>query len=246
MENYSVISLKCLGVIPARYASTRFPGKSLALIAGQSMISRVYARAKAARALADVVVATDDERIFRHVRDFGGNVVYTDAKHTSGTDRVAEVAEKAADFDVIINIQGDEPLLDPAQLDELCNVFVEKPEVNIATFRKQIERLEEIENPNVVKVVTDAQGYALYFSRAAVPFARTGAPDYYKHIGLYAFRRETLLQVARLRTSALEEAESLEQLRWLENGYRIFTLETQTETLAVDTPEDVAAVEAAL
>lgn len=235
------------GIIPARWASTRFPGKPLADIQGKSMIRRVYEQAKKATTLAGVIVATDDKRIFDHVMGFGGEVVFTSSSHNTGTSRCAEVALKSAAKtpDVVINIQGDEPFIDPDQIDKLSALF-EEEEVQIATLVKKIETTTELFNPNIVKVVTSATNKALYFSRGAIPFLR-GAdqhawPDkttFYKHIGIYGYRTAVLQQIADLPAGRLETAESLEQLRWLEYGFCIHTAVTEIENLAVDTPGDL-------
>lgn len=236
---------KALGVIPARYASTRFPGKPLAMIDGLSMIERVYRQATQCRSLSDVVVATDDLRIFEHVKGFGGEVEMTSELHQSGTDRCAEVATIRAGYPVIINIQGDEPYIKPEQIDLLCQLL-QKTGVPIGTLIKRIHTLEELLNPNLPKVVTSREGMALYFSRSPIPYLRGHQQDkwlslhhYFKHIGIYGFRRETLLQLTKLPVSQLERTEGLEQLRWLEHEYPVFTTETELETLAVDVPEDL-------
>jgi 3-deoxy-manno-octulosonate cytidylyltransferase (CMP-KDO synthetase) len=236
------------GIIPARWASTRFPGKPLALINGKTMIRRVYDQAAHAQSLSKVVVATDDRRIFDHVAAFGGEVMMTSSKHQSGTSRCAEIIERsgAADPDVVINIQGDEPFIDPSQIDNLAALFSE-PGVQIATLVKKITNTEELINPNVVKVVTTTDGKALYFSRAAIPFVRgytegefLDTAAFYKHIGIYAYRTEVLKHIIKLPAGALETAESLEQLRWLEHGLTIHTALTNLESFAVDTPDDLS------
>lgn len=234
-----------LGIIPARYASTRFPGKPLIDIAGKSMIQRVYEQACSAGSLDKVLIATDDERIITEVKRFGGEYVLTRADHQSGTDRCAEVAQKITGFDVIINIQGDEPYIDPIQIDLLSSCFA-NPEVKLATLIKKIHGKEELFNHNIPKVVVNASGQAIYFSRQPIPFIRStgeenwlAAHQFYKHIGIYGYTNEALLQITRLQPSSLELAESLEQLRWIENGYQIQTKITDLETIAVDTPEDL-------
>lgn len=235
-----------LGVIPARYASTRFPAKPLVDIRGKSMIQRVYEQASRSTELAEVIVATDDERILSHVESFGGRVEMTAAQHRSGTERVAEVAMRHPQYAYCVNIQGDEPFLDPTQIDLLCQTL-RSPEVQIATLTRKITDPETLHSPHVVKVVTDHQGDALYFSRSPIPYCRDEAdpnqwPEtvaYFKHIGIYGFRREVLLAVTEMKPSPLELAESLEQLRWLANGHRIRTAETDREALAIDTPEDL-------
>lgn len=210
------------------------------------MIARVYERALSAQ-LGEVVVATDDERIFRHVEAFGGRVFMTAADHQSGTDRCAEVALQFADFEYIINIQGDEPFITPKQIHLALAVFENNPLVQISTLVKRVGAAEELFNPNVVKAVVAHDGRALYFSRQPVPFLR-GLPNdqwlaeqkHFKHIGLYAYRRDTLLEIAKLPPSPLECAESLEQLRWLESGFYIGTAQTQEESIGIDTPDDLA------
>lgn len=235
------------GIIPARWASTRFPGKPLADIQGKSMIRRVYEQAKKAASLASVVVATDDKRIFDHVMGFGGEAVLTSSAHNTGTSRCAEVALNSGTkpTDAVINIQGDEPFIDPGQIDKLSSLFDDE-EVQIATLIKEIKTGEELFNPNIVKVVTSAKNKALYFSREAIPFVRgadkhqwTDKTTFYKHIGIYGYRTSVLQQIADLPAGRLETAESLEQLRWLEYGYSIHTAVTDIENLAVDTPEDL-------
>ncbi|QNK63556.1 3-deoxy-manno-octulosonate cytidylyltransferase [Pedobacter sp. PAMC26386] len=234
-----------LGIIPARYASTRFPGKPLIDINGKSMIQRVYEQACSAASLDRVVIATDDERIIAEIKRFGGEYALTRPDHQSGTDRCAEVATSIKGFDVIINIQGDEPYIDPVQIDLLCSCF-ESPEVKLATLVKKIYTEEELFNQNIPKVVLNANLEAIYFSRQTIPFQRNTAPQdwiksfqFYKHIGIYGYTTETLLKITRLKPSPLELAESLEQLRWLENGYKIQTRVTDLETIAIDTPEDL-------
>jgi 3-deoxy-manno-octulosonate cytidylyltransferase (CMP-KDO synthetase) len=237
--------MKILGIIPARYASSRFPGKPLADICGKSMIQRVYEQAKKAQTLSDVVVATDDSRIEDHVLAFGGNVIRTAATHESGTDRCAEVIGLTPDFDTVINIQGDEPLINPEQID-LIGHKLKDENVLIATLIKRIHSQEELHNTNTPKVVCGINGQAIYFSRQAIPHVR-GVEEpkwleknpFYKHIGIYGYETDTLKQLAKLSPSPLEQTECLEQLRWLEHGYTIHTVETSVETLAVDSPEDL-------
>ncbi len=239
-----------LGIIPARFASTRFPGKPLVEILGKTMIRRVYEQVSKS-GLNNIVVATDDERIFTHVKDFGGNVVMTSPDHTSGTDRCAEVAAlpQYADIEIIVNIQGDEPFIQPSQIDLAVDVLIKNKNYPIATLAKQIEQTEAIFNPNVVKVVFGENMQALYFSRSPVPYLRNvpqaewlAQGRFFKHIGLYAFRREALLAVAALLPGQLERDESLEQLRWLENGYAIGIALTEFETIGIDVPEDILRV----
>lgn len=240
--------MKLIGIIPARYASTRFPGKPLAILGGKTVIERVYE--KVSSVLSDCYVATDDQRIADAVEAFGGRVVMTSADHKSGTDRIAEAIEKiGGNFDVVVNVQGDEPFIHPEQIVTLCHCF-DDPETQIATLGKPFESIEAAENPNSPKIVVDNRGFALYFSRSIIPFVR-GVDrqewlDHYpflKHLGLYAYRREVLLAVTRLPQSSLEKAESLEQLRWLQNGYRIRVGITHQETVGIDTPEDLERAE---
>ena len=235
--------MKILCVIPARYASTRLPGKPLRDIAGKPMICRVYDRAAQARSLSGVVVATDDERILQTVEKHGGRAMMTAKDHPTGTDRLAEVASAYSDVDLIINVQGDEPLIEPDLIDELGRAFETDAELQMATVMTPITEEAEQKNPNNVKVVTDKNGYALYFSRSLLPYPRNvvGTPVY-KHIGIYAYRREFLLAYAKMKPTPLERAESLEQLRALENGYRIKCIETTARFVGVDTPEDLAKV----
>lgn len=237
--------MKILGIIPARYASTRFPAKPLADIAGKSMIRRVYEQATQSRLLTAVVVATDDARIYDHVKQFGGAVVMTRENHPSGTDRCYEALQQQSNaFDYVVNIQGDEPFIQPEQIDLLAKHLDGQTE--IATLVKAIGDVETLFNPNVVKAVIAATGEALYFSRSTIPHIRN-TPEaewlskhtFYKHIGMYAYRTDILQKLTTLAVSSLEKAESLEQLRWLENGFRIMTAETFTETIGIDTPDDL-------
>ena len=234
--------MKILCVIPARYASTRLPGKPLADINGKPMIQRVYERACLAKSPEQVLVAADDERVFAAIKKCGGQVMMTAKDHATGTDRLAEVAEKYSDMDIIINVQGDEPLIEPQIIDALAAAFVEDPELNMATIKTPIEEAEK-ENPNNVKVITDRNGYALYFSRSLMPYPRvdTGV-QVYKHIGIYAYKRDFLLKYAVMDSTPLEKTESLEQLRALENGYKIKVLETNFKFVGVDTQEDLLKV----
>jgi 3-deoxy-manno-octulosonate cytidylyltransferase (CMP-KDO synthetase) len=241
--------MKILAVIPARYASTRFPGKPLAIIKGKSMIQRVYEQAQKCKALNDVVVATDDLRIEQAVKQFNGRVVMTSDSHQSGTERCAEVAANIEDdFDVVINVQGDEPFIQPGQIALLANCFMQET-TDIATLVKRITAESELSNPNTVKVVLDEKQKALYFSRSTIPYQRNFPVDqwlnsglYYKHIGIYGYRINILQEIVKLPPNNLEQAESLEQLRWLANGYRIQTAITELETISVDTPEDLIRV----
>ena len=235
--------MKILCVIPARYASTRLPGKPLKDVAGKPMICRVYDRASQAKTLSGVVVATDDERILRAVEDHGGRAMMTAKDHPTGTDRLAEVAEAYPDVDLIINVQGDEPLIEPSLIDELGRAFDGDAELQMATVMTPMEDEAEQKNPNNVKVVTDKNGCALYFSRSLLPYPRNDAgTPVYKHIGIYAYRRDFLLAYAKMAPTPLERAESLEQLRALENGYKIKCIKTYARFVGVDTPEDLAKV----
>lgn len=237
-------SLKILGVIPARYASTRFPGKPLVDINGKTMIRRVYEQALQAKSLGKVIVATDDKRIFEEVESFGGNVSYTRPEHNNGTERCAEIAEQY-EADVIINIQGDEPYIQPEQIDLLAGCFKDQ-HVQIATLIKEHPLDDALRSPARVKVAVNKRMQALYFSRSIIPYLRATDSQipliYYKHIGIYAFRREVLLELVKLPPSTLELAESLEQLRWLDNGYTIQCAVTEHESLSVDTPEDLEGI----
>lgn len=235
-----------LAVIPARWASTRFPGKPLANIAGKSMIQRVLEQVNQSESVNRAIVATDDERILHHVRDLGAEALMTSPEHPSGTDRCAEVASRFPEAKIVLNVQGDEPFIQPQQIDLLANTLLMNPQASIATLAKKIERADYLYNPNIVKVVFSTQIGAIYFSRHPIPFVRGIAQDqwleqrdFYKHIGLYGFRREALAEVAGLSPTPLEKAESLEQLRWLEHGYRIAVGITEWETIGVDTPEDL-------
>jgi len=234
--------VKVICIIPARYSSTRLPGKPLKLIAGKPMIQRVYEQAIKAKIPAEVIVATDDMRVFQAVKDFGGQVVMTSTAHRSGTDRLAEVAKNRADVDVIINVQGDEPMLPPEIIDSLSELFVEDADLQMATMKCPMKE-EEYGEPGSVKVVTDLNDYALYFSRSLLPYPRneTGV-KVYKHVGIYAYRRDFLMKYAALEPTPLELTESLEQLRALENGYKIKVLESDFQGVGVDTPEDLARV----
>ena len=239
----SSVPRKILGVIPARFASTRFPGKVLSLIAGKTMLQHVYQRASLSTYLTTVIIATDDDSVFQAARAFGARVRMTREDHFSGTDRVAEVAS-AENADLVVNIQGDEPLIDPAAIDAAILPLAHDPELVMGTLKKRIENPREINDPNVVKVVTGQSGDAVYFSRCPIPFDREKSSDtpYFKHIGLYVYQREFLLAYSSLPVGPLETAERLEQLRALENGYRIRVVETEYESLGVDTPEDLERV----
>ena len=235
--------MKIVGVIPVRYNSSRFPGKPLLSLKGKSMIQRVYEGAKKSKKLSGLIVATDDERIFDEVIRFGGDVQMTSKKHNTGTDRCGEVSSKI-DADIILNIQGDEPLIDYRQLDQLCDVFNDE-QVSIATLAIRCNSEEEKRNSNRIKIVLDKNSNALYFSRSFIPNMINGEKDalekyhFYRHIGVYAYRRETLLDLINLEKTLLEQVESLEQLRWLYNGYDIRIVKTTIETQNIDVPEDV-------
>ena len=246
--------MKFIGVIPARYASTRFPGKPLAMLGGKSVIQRVYEQVSSV--LDSAYVATDDERILQAVEAFGGKAVMTSPDHKSGTDRIEEAVQKiGGSFDVVINIQGDEPFIQRSQLEEIIRCF-DDAETQIATLGKPFDKAQgfaAVANPNSPKIVVDNRGYALYFSRSVIPFIRGKETaewmDHYpflKHLGIYAYRTEVLHEITRLPQSSLELAESLEQLRWLQNGYRIKVGLTAVETVGIDTPEDLERAEAFL
>ncbi|HHL40187.1 MAG TPA: 3-deoxy-manno-octulosonate cytidylyltransferase [Deltaproteobacteria bacterium] len=230
--------MKVAAVIPARYASTRLEGKPLADICGTPMIRMVYERACRAALVDTVVVATDDERILSVVRGFGGRAVMTSRSHRSGTERVAEAA-RDLDAPIVVNLQGDEPLIEPSMVDEVVRPLVDEPGLAMATLKTPITDEDELFDPHVVKVVTDRAGRALYFSRSPIPHRRGGAARAFKHIGIYAFRRDFLFTFSALPPSPLERSEELEQLRALENGYSIKVVETDRSPVAVDTPEDL-------
>ncbi|MEG6585071.1 3-deoxy-manno-octulosonate cytidylyltransferase [Dendrosporobacter sp. 1207_IL3150] len=235
--------MNILCVIPARYSSTRLPGKPLADIAGKPMIQHVYERAKQAERPTTVLVATDHELVYQAVKSFGGEVMMTSADHPTGTDRLAEVANSFPDADIIINVQGDEPLIEPKVIDDLASAFDDSPDLAMATLMTEMEEIEH-NNPNAVKVITDLKGYALYFSRSIIPYPRVkdvGMPVH-KHLGIYAYRRDFLLKYAKLSPTPLERTESLEQLRALEHGYRIKVIKTDFKSIGVDTPEDLERV----
>ena len=235
--------LEVVAVIPARFASTRFPGKPLADIDGHPMIEHVYRRASASPVVSRVIVATDDLRIATRVKEFGGHVRLTRGDHLTGTDRLAEVAH-SLDCDVVVNVQGDEPLLDPRAITELVAPFADQT-VSMSTLYRRIMDPAELSDPNIVKLVTDRAGFALYFSRAPIPHTRdprVGWPPLYRHVGVYAYRRSALLVLASLEPTPLERAESLEQLRALEHGIRIKTVETSYDSIGVDTPADLELV----
>lgn len=237
--------MKILGVIPARYASTRFPAKPLADIAGKTMIEWVYSQATQSLKLDQVVVATDNQKIFDHIKEKGGKVLMTSENHVSGTDRCAEALLLTKEkFDYVINIQGDEPFIDPRQIDLLASLLDGKTE--LATLIKKIKDAAALHNANIVKVITNIHQEAIYFSRSAVPHLRNVKPEdwlskqtYFKHIGMYGYRTDILEEITKLSPSSLEVAESLEQLRWIENGYKIKVAETEIESMGIDTPEDL-------
>ena len=240
--------MKFIGIIPARYASTRFPGKPLALLGGKPVIQHVYE--KVAAVLEAAYVATDDERIYDVVKSFGGQVVMTRTDHKSGTDRIEEAIEKiGGEWDVVINVQGDEPFVAKNQLDTICHCF-DDPTTQIATLGKPFESMEAVQNPNSPKIVVDNMGFAMYFSRSVIPYLRgkemsswlTHYP-FLKHLGIYAYRKDVLRQVTQLPQSSLEIAESLEQLRWLQNGFKIKVGTTDVETVGIDTPQDLERAE---
>lgn len=240
--------MKFIGIIPARYASTRFPGKPLALLGGKPVIQHVYE--KVAAVLEAAYVATDDERIYDVVKSFGGQVVMTRTDHKSGTDRIEEAIEKiGGEWDVVVNVQGDEPFVAKSQLDTICHCF-DDPTTQIATLGKPFENMEAVQNPNSPKIVVDNMGFAMYFSRSVIPYVRgkeksswlTHYP-FLKHLGIYAYRKDVLRQVTQLPQSSLEIAESLEQLRWLQNGFKIKVGTTDVETVGIDTPQDLERAE---
>ena len=240
--------MKFIGIIPARYSSSRFPGKPLAILGGKPVIEHVYRQVSSV--MEDVFVATDDQRIYDAVEAFGGKAIMTRSDHKSGTDRICEALEKVGgSFDVVINIQGDEPFIQKSQLETVMPCF-DDPRTQIATLGKPFESMEAVENPNSPKIVLDNDGYALYFSRSVIPFVRGKEHEewlshfpYLKHIGLYAYRTEVLMEISKLPQSTLELAESLEQLRWLQNGYKIKVGLTDVETIGIDTPEDLQRAE---
>jgi len=239
----SRVHRKILGIIPARYASSRFPGKALARLGNSTLLEHVYDRVMMARYLTSVIIATDDRRIAEEARRFGARVSMTRADHPSGTDRCAEVASAFEDVELVVNIQGDEPLIDPAAIDSAVLPLVEEESIPMATLKKRIEDPREIDDPNVVKVVTDRFENAVYFSRSTIPYPRDNeAVAHYKHIGLYIYRRNFLLRYPDLPVGALEKAEKLEQLRALENGFNIRVVETDYESFGVDTPADLERV----
>jgi len=257
--------MEAIGIIPARYSASRFEGKVLAPIAGKPMIQHVWEKAKESRSLDDLIIATDDQRIVDAVKGFGGKVVFTAKEHRTGTDRLTEIANPL-DVKVVVNIQADEPLIDPSMIDSLARALLDEEDVVYATMAKKIKEVSELTDPNIVKVVIDKNGFALYFSRSPIPYARGSedasqnqssmfgagslfhSPKYkicgntYKHVGLYAYTKDFLFTFTNMPTTPLEEVEKLEQLRALENGYKIRVLETTHNTIGVDTPEDLERV----
>lgn len=235
--------MKSICVIPARYSSTRLPGKPLKNICGVPMICRVWQRASRAKSVADVIVATDDERIFQAVEKNSGRAMMTRADHKTGTDRLAEVAEKFPDADVIVNVQGDEPLIEPSLIDELVAEFERDDKLQMATVATELTDADEMKNPNNVKVVLDRYNDALYFSRSLIPYPRNaGNSKVFKHIGIYAYRRQFLIDYAKMEPTPLEKTESLEQLRALENGFKIRVIKSSCKFVGVDTEEDLQLV----
>ncbi|AGB42293.1 3-deoxy-D-manno-octulosonate cytidylyltransferase [Halobacteroides halobius DSM 5150] len=234
--------MKVIAIIPARYSSTRLPGKPIKKIKGKAMIQHVYERTAQAQNLDQVIVATDDQRIYQVVKDFGGKVEMTSSQHQTGTDRLAEVANDL-EADIIVNVQGDEPLIAPEMIDQAVKPLLEDNNLQMGTLKHPIISAEELENPNLVKVVTDKNDFALYFSRAPIPYPhQENDITYYKHIGLYVYRREFLLNYADLPATPLEQQESLEQLRALENGYKIKVVKTEHQSIGVDTKDDLEKV----
>lgn len=234
--------MKFLGVIPSRYASTRLEGKPLKDICGHTMVEWVYKRASKSK-LDGVVVATDDERIVDEVKSFGGNVILTRKDHINGTSRIAEVCETYIDYDVIVNIQGDEPLIEPDMINSIIDSFIEDNTIPMSTLKYKLTDMTEIENPNAVKVVTDKNDFAIYFSRSVIPYPRNlNMDNYYKHVGIYGYKRDFVMEYAKMESTPLELSESLEQLRVLENGYNIKVLETPYKIIGVDTQEELERV----
>ncbi len=234
--------MEIAAIIPARYASTRFPGKPLAMANGKPLIQYVFEAVSRSSLVKRVIVATDDERIFKAVREFGGEAEMTLQNHSTGTDRISEVAKRLK-TDIIVNVQGDEPLIEPDVINETVKPLMNNSEILMATLKTRIITNEELKDPNVVKVVTDRDDFALYFSRFPIPYVRDTAsqphPAHYKHIGIYVYKKDFLLKFAQMRPTLLEEAEKLEQLRALENGYKIKVVETDYNSIGVDTPEDL-------
>ena len=248
----SRVPRRIMAVIPARYASSRFPGKALARLDSRTMLEHVYERVSMSRYTGSVLVATDDRRIYEEARSFGARVQMTRQDHLSGTDRVAEVASAYADVELVVNVQGDEPLIDPAAIDAAILPLLDEPSIPMGTLKKRIEDPREVSDANVVKIVTDRFENAIYFSRSTIPYSGNTEPPgdpsqtrraHFKHIGLYVYRRDFLLRYPDFPVGPLERAERLEQLRALENGYKIRVVETDYESLGVDTPEDLERVQ---
>lgn len=238
--------MKVIGVIPARFSATRFMGKVLADLGGKPVVQHVWESAKKARLLEDLIIATDDERVVKTAELFGAKVVYTSPDQPSGTDRLIEVINPI-DVEVVVNIQGDEPMVRPEMLDGLASAILDDKDVYMATLAKKIEDEEEVEDPNVVKVVKDKDGFALYFSRSVIPYPRfENTLQYFKHLGLYAYTKDFLFEFSNFPKSHLETTEGLEQLRVLENGYKIKVVETEFDTVGIDTPEDLEKARAAM
>ena len=239
--------MKAIGIIPARWKASRFEGKILAMIAGKPLIQHVWERAKESHLLEDLIIATDSEKVIKAAESFGGKAVYTSKDQPSGTDRIAEVVNPI-EVEIIVNIQGDEPLMHYSMIDGLVRALDEEKSTPMATVIKKISDKSELENPNVVKVAVDKDGYALYFSRYPIPYLRDNDKShvFYKHIGIYAYTKDFVFTYTNLPRSPLEDAEKLEQLRVLENGYRIKTIETDYDTIGVDTPEDLKKAEEAI
>ncbi len=242
---------KIIAVIPARYGSMRLPGKPLIILAGKTMIQRVYEQAKKSKYINNIIIATDDERIEKAVKKFGGEVVITPAEIASGSDRIAHVVKNLKNVDIVVNIQGDEPLINPEMIDQTIAPLLNDNEVQVSTAVKVIENIEDLSNPNIPKVVIDSNNFAIYFSRSPIPYYRDSGNEmnwlknhpYYKHIGLYVYRREFLLRYSAWKNSPLEMAEKLEQLRIIENGSKIKTVITKFDSISVDTPDDVKKIE---
>ena len=231
--------MKVIGIIPARFSSARFVGKVLADLGGKPVVQHVWENAKKAKMIEDLIIAADDERIIKAAEDFGARAVYTSPDQPSGTDRLVEVINPM-DVEVVVNIQGDEPMVREEMIDDLVRAILEDKDVYMATLARKIEDKDEIENPNVVKLVKDKNDFALYFSRSVIPYLRHEvAPVYYKHLGLYAYTKDFLIEFTNFPKSQLEMAEGLEQLRVLENGYRIKVVETEFDTIGIDTLEDL-------
>jgi len=245
----SAVVPKILAVVPARYASTRFPGKIIAPLAGKPLVVHTYERALRAKLVSEAVIATDDAKVIEAVAPFGVRAVMTRADHACGTDRIAEVAQNS-DAPIIVNVQGDEPLIDPKTIDAAIQPLLDHPDIVMSTARRLIIELSHIQDPNVVKVVCDQHGLAMYFSRLPIPYIRDAAdraaapPCHWQHLGLYVYRRDFLLQYARMPQTPLEKLEKLEQMRVLENGYKIAVIDTEYEAIGVDVPKDLERVRA--